>query len=367
MKKRISVYSLIIMVCLLFTCCVDPSGPDPLPPGVSNAPALLPTASPANTPGNRNHENNGYIHLNEIMDLYHAGFDIYSDQDAGGNHGSPSGWMGDITGLTMDTADSNACSGTTCVKLSWTKPVSEPWIGTIWLSADNNWGVFPDCGYDLGGATGISLMARGEYGGEPIFFLFGGVQGAYPDSVQPQLKTQRINLTKEWKKYTIDISGCRLNSVIGLFGWMTSIDPVFYFDDIRINRPRLDEPRFLTSFVTLSLDSPDKYLTNAAYSYDNAVALLAYLARSSEDDMRLAKLIGDAFVTVQENDRTYSDGRIRNGYMSGDLLDIRTGKARIPGWWEPDEKKFYEDYFCTSLHSGNIAWPAIALTEYNNA
>jgi hypothetical protein len=50
--------------------------------------------------------------------------------------------------------------------------------------------------------------------------------------------------------------------------------------------------------------------------------------------------------------------------MSGDLIDHLTGKARIPGWWDPDEEKWYEDEYQVSTHTGNLAWVMIALLNY---
>ena len=35
---------------------------------------------------------------------------------------------------------------------------------------EQNWGDYPDAGYDLTGATGISFWAKGEIGGEQIKF-----------------------------------------------------------------------------------------------------------------------------------------------------------------------------------------------------
>lgn len=66
-----------------------------------------------------------------------------------------------------------------------------------------------------------------------------------------------------------------------------------------------------------------------------------------------------------ENDRFYTDGRIRNAYMCGRLIDKRTGKSRLPGWWNPLENRWDEDRFQVSTHVGNVAWVAIALLTYH--
>lgn len=50
----------------------------------------------------------------------------------------------------------------------------------------------------------------------------------------------RVTLTKEWREYSIDLTGADLSSVIGGFCWVASADyntgagVVFYLDDIRL-------------------------------------------------------------------------------------------------------------------------------------
>ena len=71
--------------------------------------------------------------------------------------------------------------------------------------------------------------------------------------------------------------------------------------------------------------------------YDNAIALLAFLANGTADSLRRARLIGDAFAYAS---RTYNDDRscsdtidplgfdgapLRTGYAAGDI-------ALLPGW-----------------------------------
>lgn len=107
---------------------------------------------------------------------------------------------------------------------------------------------------------------------------------------------------------------------------------------------------FLGSYETLPLIDPDRYIRNASFIYDNAVALLTFLARGNDDDLRRAKIIADTFITAANNDRHYTDGRLRNAYMSGDPTDHVTGKARIPGWWDPVDKSWHEDKYQIESH-----------------
>ena len=331
-------------------------------------PSPTPTASPTAT---NNPIDLAYQHLYEVMDKYHNAFDVYTDQDAGGNHFYPSGWMGATETVSYDgnwTKDYH--EGTSCIKITFTAD-GDNWAGIYWQDPENNWGTHTTGGYDLSGATKITFWAKGEKGGEKIEFFAGGITGDNPDSLEKTYAgTSTITtLSNSWKECTIDLASKDLSHIIGGFGWTANSDnnpngATFYLDDIQYNKSRLDELRFLVSYETLSFIDPDRYIKNACYIYDNALALITFLERGTSDDLERAKILADAFVYAQKNDRYYEDGRLRNAYMSGDLKDHITGKARLPGWWDPDEGKWYEDQFQVSTHVGNLAWTMIALLNY---
>jgi len=316
-----------------------------------------------------------YQHLMEVMDKYHDSFYVYYDNDAGGNHFYPSGWMGDAPSITFDSNNiKNIHSGTSCIKITF-KSTSNNWAGIYWQEPENNWGTVKNAGYDLSGATKLSFRARGKKGNEVVEFFAGGITGSHPDSFK-KTSTGKITLTDYWKKYTINVGTKDLSNVIGGFGLTldgakNTDGAVFYLDDIKYNVSRDEEYRFLNSFETLSSenpDDPDRYITNACYIYDNALALLAFLARGNNADMERARILAKSFLFAQENDRYYYgsnfDGRLRNAYMSGDLADHITGRARLPGWWDFDEEEWFEDKFQVSTHTGNMAWVMIALLQY---
>jgi hypothetical protein len=109
-------------------------------------------------------------------------------------------------------------------------------------------------------------------------------------------------------------------------------------------------------------------LKNVAFTYDNVVALLAYLSRGSGNDLHRARLLADAFVYAQDHDRFYTDGRLRNAYQGGDLIlppgwtpNNREGPARLPGWWDTQQKKWFEDVNQVGTDTGNMAWVIIGL------
>ena len=304
-----------------------------------------------------------YEYIAESMDKFHNTFSIYTDFGSGGNHGAPSGWMGYIDILKVDPKwDSYCYNGLTCFKNIW-ETNAPRWVGIRWLQPENNWGDVPNAGYDLTGATKVTFYGKGEVGGEPVEFLAGGVPGDHPDSIQPAATTGTIHLTKDWQKYTIDLSEKDLSNVISPFGWTVANDPIFYIDDVTYDLPRRDELRFIQSFELVDLDK-EIALSNTSYIYDNALALLAFLARGNEEDLRRAKVLADAFVFALKNDRTYSDGRLRNAYMSGDLSDTVPGTAKLPGWWDVTTQTWFEDEFNVSIHTGNMAWAMLALLSF---
>ena len=305
-----------------------------------------------------------YDYLEDSMDRFHTRFDVHTDFNSGGNHATPSGWMGDTTLLEMDTRwEANCHSGLNCIRNRIHPKPGAGWVGVRWLQPDNNWAEIPDAGFDLTGATEISFYARGENGGEQVEFLAGGVTGAHPDSIQPAVSTGVITLTDQWQQYVIHLGGADLSHVISPFGWVAMPGTTFYLDEVTYNLPRNDAPRFIQSYEILNPEE-EFAIANASYVYDNALALLAFLARGEADDLRRAKILADAFVEAMEKDRSYSDHRLRNAYMSGDLTEPVPGTAKLPGWWDEQRRKWFEDEFQVSTHTGNVAWAMIALLSY---
>ena len=167
------------------------------------------------------------------------GFNVYTDARSPDNHYIASGYMGDYSDAKIDNASfENPHSGTTCIKVTYSNAASQGarWAGMYWQSPANNWGDKKG-GFDLTGATKLTLWARGAKGGERIEeFKIGGITGLYPDSdiagIGPVL------LTEDWQKYEIDLSGKDLSYISGGFCWGTNLDvnpdgATFYLDDIK--------------------------------------------------------------------------------------------------------------------------------------
>ncbi len=309
-----------------------------------------------------------YEHEYEIMDKYHNTFDVYTDLEAGGNHFQPSGWMGNRAAISFDGGWTTGCrSGTTCVRIVFAGGPTQ-WAGVYWQEPENNWGTVPGGGYNLSGATSLTFWARGEHGGEQVEFFVGGIDGLYGDSLR-KTSTGLIPLTTTWSRYTLDLNAQDLSRVVGGFGWYADSDhnpagAVFYLDDIQYDLPRPDEPRLLLSYEAPVSLRPEGPARNACYTYDNALALLSFLARGQSDDLRRAKVLADAFVYAQDHDRYYTDGRLRNAYRSGDLAEHASGDARLPLWWDAAARQWREDESHVSTSTGDLAWVMMALLCY---
>jgi hypothetical protein len=166
-------------------------------------------------------------------------FSVYSDKNSRTNHFAPSGWMGDYGDIKLDEqAATNPHSGATSLQFTYSAKKSQNagWAGIFWQNPPNNWGTKKG-GFNLTGMTKLVFWARGEKGGEIIQkFMVGGIKGAYPDSTVVEMGP--VELTKEWKEYTLNLAGKDLSSLSGGFGWATTeeLNPqgaVFYIDDIK--------------------------------------------------------------------------------------------------------------------------------------
>jgi hypothetical protein len=118
---------------------------------------------------------------------------------------------------------------------------------------------------------------------------------------------------------------------------------------------------FLVSFkITKSTTDFERTIGDVAFTYDNAVAALAFIASG---DQQRAKRLVDALIYAQNHDRAYKDGRIRNAYR-GKQLVAEDGRVLLPGWFDKKENRWIEDEFQVSTHTGNVAWAMLALLTY---
>ena len=228
-------------------------------------------------------------------------------------------------------------------------------------------------GMDLTGAESLTFWARGENGGETVeFFTCGfGYDGEsnlrtveYPDSATKH-SLGWVTLEKEWKEYVIDLSGTDLSSIACGFGYVLSGrngegDNVFYLDDVRFVG---DFSKRDAHIMLRSYDTDDIYIKNAAFSYDNALAAMAFISEGRESEA--AQLL-DSFVYAAEHDR-YQPGRVRNAYAAGDITAFPgwNDAARLPGWYDAESGEWYEDRYQVGCNVGNTSYVALALLRYD--
>ena len=348
------------------------------------------------------------------MDQYHSRVPVYDDVSSAGNRFHALARFPDETALVTNTGSYSADrhSGATAMRATFL-PGGYNFGGFVFQNGvlPNgttapllNFGTEPNAGFDLTGAESLTFWARGEQGGEVVDFFMGGVGWngnvvnnpctpahqalcPYPDST-PAVRIT-ATLTTQWTQYTIALAGRNLSYVLGGFGWGVNgaLNPTgasFLLDDIQYNlspasrAQRLNQPRFLASFKMLDVqpdihdpntdDDIDFVLRSTAFVYDNALALLAFLAHGNADSLRRAALIGDAFVHAAGHDRTFNDGRLRSAYGGGDITlppgwtpNNRVGTVPVAGFYEDTPQTFFELDEARTFDVGNQAWAMIAL------
>lgn len=169
-------------------------------------------------------------------------FYIYSDKGAQTNHFAPSGWMGDYGDIKIDVGETQiVADGKTSFKVQYLAKGAQGanWAGMFWQQPPNNWGDKPG-GYDLSNMKRLTFWARGAEGGEKIAeFKVGGITGEHGDSDAQSMGP--VVLTKDWKKYTIDLADKNLSNIVGGFCWSASRDDnpngfTLYLDNIQFEK-----------------------------------------------------------------------------------------------------------------------------------
>ncbi|TCU25456.1 methylaspartate ammonia-lyase [Rhizobium azibense] len=98
-------------------------------------------------------------------------------------------------------------------------------------------------------------------------------------------------------------------------------------------------------------------LENTGFTYDNALALMAFYGCKRKAE---ARRIADALVLAVETDRHYHDGRLRNAYRSGPVVPGKEGML-LPGYWSAASNSWIEDGYQVGSATGSTAWGALAL------
>ncbi len=207
-------------------------------------------------------------------------FVVYLDKDAEENNYIPSGWMGDNGDIKMNDQSLNEpYSGKTCIRFDYSakKSQGQGWAGVYWQNPPNNWGS-KEGGFDLSGMTKLTFWARGEKGGEVIQkFGVGGIginqEVPYPDSCV--VETGLIELTRAWKKYTINLAGQNVSYINGGFFWVITADlnpegATFYLDEIKFEpdprmKPEVKRPPRMPFYVYADRGSMDNHFAPSGW------------------------------------------------------------------------------------------------------
>jgi len=359
-------------------------------------------------------------HLRQQMDRYHYRIPVYDDISSPGNRFHARGQLpNQFSPVTVNGSwTNNPHSGATCNRFSFQPAPGEleggfyfmngilvdrsplPYFGGTTVDGTSI-PVTNFTGLNLSGTVALNFWARGEQGGEKIEFFIGGV-GRDPNTGEPEFgkpfpdSTPRFpprytitTLGNTWQKYSIPLTNLNLTNIMGGFAWYATVannpaGAVFFVDDIEFELSadarnyRLNHsPRFIQSFLTRPVqpdiadgnpdDDLDFVLRNLAFVYDNALAVLAFLADGSSNSIQRACLIGDAMVYAARNDRSYSDGRLRTAYSAGDIAlpagwtpNGKTNTVTVPGFYVEATQTFFE-VENADVDTGNNAWGMIAL------
>lgn len=101
------------------------------------------------------------------------------------------------------------------------------------------------------------------------------------------------------------------------------------------------------STLRLSQSYSDQQKLLTAFVYDNALTIMAYLASDQPDAVRRARILGDTLLYAQSHDAMYTDGRVRDSYLSTSA----------------DANGVYLQPAVISTFTGNAAWVGMALSQ----
>lgn len=285
---------------------------------------------------------------------------VYKDDKSVYNAYVPSGFMGDFGALSVSSDTASKFAGTSAMRWRYSglAPQNQLWSGVYFQAPAYFWGDRIG-GYDLTGASALTFYAKGTLGREKLKFFLGGITGPYHDSLMPTKKTADITLTSAWKKYTIPLTGLNLSRMGGGFGFSLEqaknpSGTTFYLDEIRFENLNLAGGIYTPTPDDFPVDA---YAMLAGHTYDNAMALNAFISSGDSTDAIRARLLADSIVWAQQHDEI-KDGRIRNVYYPDNLATGTTyGNTG-------NQARHNVDFYGNGAGPGNMSWTMIALLNY---
>lgn len=169
-----------------------------------------------------------------------APFYVFKDKGSAENHFCPSGWMGSYKEIKYDDSAKTDCKEGSCIKVSYSAQNDPKWAGIYWQNPCSNWGS-KDGGYNLNDYDKVTFWAKGVKDKSGMYprieeFKVGGITGEFPDSGSTSIGP--IELTGEWKQYTISLRDVERSKISGGFCWSATADYnpngiTFYLDEVR--------------------------------------------------------------------------------------------------------------------------------------
>ncbi len=144
----------------------------------------------------------------------------------------PSGYMGNYKAMEVDlNHKEEVYSGESAIEISY-KELSG-WYGLAFVDPANDWGDILG-GYNITGAKTFSFWAKSEFSGVTAKIGFGLIDDdkPFPDTAK---KSVEIELTSEWKKYSIKIKKLDLSCIRSGLVLFTNADGSkhkIYIDDV---------------------------------------------------------------------------------------------------------------------------------------
>lgn len=158
-------------------------------------------------------------------------FVVYDDGDQPQPY-IPSGYMGNYDAMAVDLYHKeHVHSGNSAIQIKYNS--NKDWYGLGFVDPANDWGDILG-GYDISGAKTFSFWAKASISNVKATIGFGLIDKdkPYPDSAK---KSIDIELTTEWKKYTIKTKNLDLSCIrsgLVLFSSAQIFSHEIYLDDI---------------------------------------------------------------------------------------------------------------------------------------
>jgi hypothetical protein len=349
-------------------------------------------------------QDGSYELLTERAKAHRDSFFLYADADSGLNHGFPSGVFGNPPNIQINAhCIDDPSSGSGCTsdpnRLDRVRgsvlnlvfgPRSPGQFHGVNIEEPQNWGATQNgVGYDLRGATQMSLDARSPQGIR-VQFSVGGSTAPF------------VTIPTTWTPITIQLSSLAptppdLTNVHLLLGVATNDANApsggsLLIDNIRFEpvpsrqASTLGLPVSTKTFGIMPADiSPiptDQVNPNPAAIYEAALTIQTLLDRGTSSDLANARLVADALSYALHHDNSGNpippspDGStgLHSAYESGEIALLngqgpgagQAGQVRLAGFSVPSTTLCGPTKFCLVLDGatgGNNAFAILALVE----